>query len=97
MARIDQHFIDEMINTRGAAWVAQAIENALDVKLGRAVQILPVFDMHDRVYYKDNDTDDMGTVVDITVVDNMIWYKVRWDDGEPTDLYTQFQIVKVKS
>lgn len=97
MARIDQHFIDEMIKSRGTAWVAQAIENMLDVQLGRAILVLPKFNMYDRVQYKDNPYEDLGTVTNIQILDSGIQYEVRWDDGEPTDLYTEHQIVKVKS
>lgn len=94
---LDMSFINSMIKNMGESWVAQAIENAVDVKLGRAIIVLPKFDIYDRVYYTANDYDDYGTVKNIKIVDNVIKYEVVWDDGEPTDLYTEDQITKVKS
>ena len=97
MSRIDSHFINEMIKSQGVEWVAKALENAMDIKLGLAFHIEPSFKKFDRVQYKDSPYEDWGTVVSISVVDNMIHYGVRWDDGEPTDLFTDSQIEKVKS
>lgn len=94
---LDMCFINSMIKDMGESWVAKAIEDAVDVKLGRAIIVLPKFDIYDRVYYTDNDYDDYGTVKNIKIVDNVIKYEVVWDDGEPTDLYTEDQITKVKS
>lgn len=94
---LDMCFINSMIKDMGESWVAKAIEDAVDVKLGRAILVLPKFDIYDRVYYTANDYDDYGTVKNIKIVDNVIRYEVVWDDGEPTDLYTEDQITKVKS
>lgn len=93
---LDMCFIQSTIRDMGESWVADAIEKMMDVNLGRAIIVLPVFDMYDRVQYVDSEFEDWGTVTNIKIVDNGIRYEVRWDDGEPTDLYTAEQIEKVK-
>lgn len=92
----DMMFINSTIKDKGENWVASAIENQLDVDEGNVFLIRPVFNVDEKVSYKDNEGPDYGTVVAIKMVDNIIWYEVVWYDGEPTDLYRDTQLEKVQ-
>jgi hypothetical protein len=92
----DMMFINSTIKQQGENWVASAIENQVDVDEGNVFLIRPVFNVDERVSYKDSQEPNYGTVVAIEMVDNIIWYKIAWDDGEPTDLYRDTQLEKVQ-
>lgn len=91
----DSMFINSVIKDEGEDYVARAIELFAEVDDKEAFIVRPDFKMFDEVKYVDDDTVNVGKIIDIKYVDSRFLYMVDWYNDEDADWYNDRQLERL--